>query len=72
MEREGYLTPILKVRVLHHQSEDSWKGSKDAQKAQKWKGEGVASRKCSLVTRLEIDWTKGGFTKVRCGWSRGE
>ena len=33
---------------------------------------GVASRKCSLVTRLEIDWTKGGFTKVRCGWSRGE
>ena len=53
-------------------SEDSWKGSKDAQKAQKWKGEGVASRKGSLVTRLEIDWTKGGFTKVRCGWSRGE
>lgn len=68
----GYLTPILKVRVLHHQPEDFWMGSKDAQKAQKWNGEGVASRKCSLVTCLEIDWIKGGFTKVRCVWSRGE
>ena len=72
MESEGYLIPILKVRVLHHQSEYFWTGSKDAQKAQKWKGERVASRKCSLVTRVEVDWTKGGFTKVSCGWSRGE